>query len=61
MSFIPWPDIDPLYAAVVQSVEEAVVNALVAGEEMVGWKGHRVPAMPIDVVTDLLRQHGRLL
>jgi D-aminopeptidase len=31
---------------VVQSVEEAVANALVANEEMVGREGHRTPALP---------------
>ncbi|MGV9297730.1 DmpA family aminopeptidase [Amycolatopsis sp. NPDC003676] len=47
MRFIPWGAIDPFFEAVVQAVEEAVLNALVANEEMVGHRGHRVPALPL--------------
>ena len=36
MDFIPWGRMDDFYAAVVQATEEAVINALVANEEMVG-------------------------
>ena len=31
------------FSAVVTATEEAVVNALVAGEETTGFKGHRYP------------------
>lgn len=49
MSFIPWGQIDPFYSAVVQAVEEATVNAMVANtEDMVGRDGHRSPALPVD-------------
>ena len=39
--------IDPLYLAAVQAVEEAVVNAIVAGEDVATFKpkGHIVPAI----------------
>lgn len=39
---------DHFYAAVVQSVEEAVLNALVVNDDMVGRDGHRSPRLPID-------------
>ena len=52
--FIPWMWTDLLFTAVVQCVEEAVVNALVANEEMVGRDGHRTPALPRDRVRHLL-------
>ena len=39
---------DPLFAAAVQATEEAIVNALVAGETMVGIDGHRIPAIGHD-------------
>jgi L-aminopeptidase/D-esterase-like protein len=54
--FIPWPQISPFFAAVVQAAEEAVANALVANEEMTGRDGHRVPALPRDRVADLVRR-----
>ena len=56
---VPWPHIDRFYAAVVQSVEEAVVNALVAGETMVGRNGFTCPGLPIDEVLGLLAQSNR--
>jgi L-aminopeptidase/D-esterase-like protein len=53
LDFIPWGELDPFYEAVVQATEEAVVNALVANEEMTGRDGHRTPALPRDLVRDL--------
>ena len=58
LSFIPWENIDPFYEAVVQATEEAVVNALVANEEMIGRDGHRSPALPRARVTELLSAAG---
>jgi D-aminopeptidase len=58
LHFIPWGFLDPLYAAVVQATEEAVVNVLVANEEMVGFRGHRAPALPRDGVVEILRTRG---
>jgi D-aminopeptidase len=54
LRFIPWGFLDPLFAAVVEATEEAVLNALVANEEMVGFRGHRVPALPRERVSALL-------
>ncbi|TGR17036.1 S58 family peptidase, partial [Mesorhizobium sp. M1C.F.Ca.ET.196.01.1.1] len=39
-------DIDPFFDAVVQGVEEAILNALVANEDMTGRDGNFVPALP---------------
>ena len=50
LTFVPWGFLDPFCTAVVQAVEEAVANALVANEEMVGRAGHRTPALPRDRV-----------
>ncbi|TPJ53117.1 MULTISPECIES: P1 family peptidase [unclassified Mesorhizobium] len=44
--FIPDSDIDPFFDAVVQGVEEAVLNAMVANEDMTGRDGNFVPALP---------------
>jgi L-aminopeptidase/D-esterase-like protein len=51
LTFVPWGRMDDLYTAVVQAVEEAVLNALVVNDDMVGRDGHRSPALP----------HARLL
>ena len=53
ITFIPWEYMDPFFTAVVEGVEEAVGNALVANEEMVGRDGHRSPALPRDRVARL--------
>jgi L-aminopeptidase/D-esterase-like protein len=53
--FIPWGGLDPFYAAVVQSAEESVANALVAGEDMTGRDGHRSPGLPRDQVAGFFR------
>jgi D-aminopeptidase len=45
---------DDFYAAVVHSVEEAVLNALVVNTDMVGRDGHRSPALPHDQLRSLL-------
>ena len=58
MRFVPWGHLDPFFEAVVQATEEAVLNSLVANEEMVGFRGHRSPALPRDRVVELLRDRG---
>jgi L-aminopeptidase/D-esterase-like protein len=54
MTFIPWGRMDAFYTGVVQAVEEAVLNALVVNEDMIGRDGHRSPRLPIDRLTALL-------
>jgi D-aminopeptidase len=58
LRFVPWGFIDPFYAAVVQATEEAVANALAAGEDMTGRDGHRSPGLPRDRVAELFRAAG---
>jgi len=60
LEFVPWERLDPYYEAVVQATEEAVVNALVANEDMTGRDGHRTPALPRDRVLGLLAAADRL-
>jgi len=50
---------DPLYEAVVQATEEAVLNALSANEDMIGRAGHRTPALPREKVTGRLAAYGK--
>jgi len=50
----PWGYLDPFYAAVVQATEEAVLNALIANEDMTGRAGHRTPALPRDHLAKLM-------
>ncbi len=52
--------IDALFLAVVEGVEEAVLNSLVAATTMTGRDGHVLYALPLDELADLLHQYGRL-
>jgi D-aminopeptidase len=59
LRFVPWGALDPFYAAVVQATEEAVANALAAGEDMTGRDGHRSPGLPRAQVAELFRERRR--
>jgi D-aminopeptidase len=57
---VPNGRMDPLFAATVQGVEEAVVNALVAARTMTGTEGHTVHALPHDRLRAVLKRYNRL-
>jgi D-aminopeptidase len=48
---------DPLYEAVVEGTEEAIVNSLCMAEEMRGQSGHVAPALPLDRVVEILGRY----
>jgi len=50
LEHVAWGSIDPFFAAVVEAVEEAVVNALVAARDTVGRDGHASYALPHEEV-----------
>ena len=54
MSVLPWAAMDSLYEAVVQSVEESVLNVLAAAGTMIGRDGRRSPGFPNERVAELL-------
>src|SRR4051812_26438917 len=54
ITFVPWGRMDHLFTAVVQAVEEAVLNALVINDDMVGRNGHRSPRLPHERLSALL-------
>ena len=53
-------NINPLFEGVVQATEEAIVNAVVAGRDMVGVNGRRIYGLPHDRLRDILRRYNRL-
>jgi D-aminopeptidase len=59
-SFIHDIHIDALFEGAIFAAEEAVIDAMVANEAMVGHSGHRVEALPHDEVRAILAKHGRL-
>jgi D-aminopeptidase len=52
--------ISPMFQAVVEATEEAIVNALVAAETMVGIHGNIVHALPHDELQQVLARYNRL-
>jgi D-aminopeptidase len=60
LQMVPNDSLDPLFAATVQSTEEAIVNAMVAATDMTGIDGHRVRALPHDQLRAVLAKYNRL-
>jgi L-aminopeptidase/D-esterase-like protein len=50
----------PLYEATVGAVEESIVNAMLAAEDMRGADDFFVPALPADRLLAALRKYGRM-
>lgn len=48
----------PLFLAVVEATEEAVYNSLFMAEDMKGYRGHIMQAIPIDRTLEILDSHG---
>ncbi|MFC3050549.1 DmpA family aminopeptidase [Kordiimonas pumila] len=53
-------EMDPLFLAVVEATEEAIINALVAGRDMTGNMGHTAKAISHKALQDIMRQYNRL-
>jgi D-aminopeptidase len=60
LQMLPNARLDPLFYATVQATEEAIVNAMVAGETMTGANGVRVFGLPHDRLQAALRKYNRL-
>jgi L-aminopeptidase/D-esterase-like protein len=58
MSLLPAEALDPLFRATVESTEEAIVNALVAAETMVGHRGRRLEAIDREWLASLFGEPG---
>jgi L-aminopeptidase/D-esterase-like protein len=53
--------IGAVFEATVQATEEAIINALVAGETMTGVDNHRIEAISHDALRQALRKYNRLI
>jgi len=60
MDYLPNDALDPLFAATAEAVEEAVIDAMLVNETMVGRDGNRSVALPVDELLALLKEAGRL-
>lgn len=60
IEWLPNGDLSPFFAATVEATEEAIVNALVVAETMVGINGNTAHALPHDQLRAILRKYNRL-
>jgi D-aminopeptidase len=59
-AFIDDGNLDPLFEAVVQAIDESVVNSMVANETMRGRDDHEVLALPREPLRALLKRYRRM-
>ena len=52
--------LDPVFIAVADATEEAIVNAMVAARDMTGDQGHRAVAIAHDELRAVMKQYNRL-
>jgi D-aminopeptidase len=50
--------ISPLFQAVAEATEEAIYNAMLKANSMSGTEGHRLDALPLDRLKEILARHG---
>jgi D-aminopeptidase len=60
LTMVPAQHLTPLFDAVVEATEEAILNALCAAETMTGHNGSVVHELPTDLLRDALARRGAL-
>jgi D-aminopeptidase len=50
----------PLFQAVIEATEEAIINSLFKATTITGKDKHTAEALPIDKVTDILRKYHKI-
>lgn len=61
LSMVPNDLMDPLFDGTVDATEEAIINALVAADDMHGRDDNFMPALPHEAVREILRKYNRLI
>jgi D-aminopeptidase len=61
LMMLPNDRMNTLFEATVQATEEAIVNALIAAETMIGIDGHKVIALPHDRLQQVMRKYNRMV
>jgi D-aminopeptidase len=55
--FVPNAQLDRMFQAVIQAIDEAIMNAIFANETMEGFQGSRVEGLPVEEVMSLLKEY----
>lgn len=57
LAALPHTELNPLFEAAAEAVEEAILNALTAAETMTGLHGRVVYAIPLEQLQQIVRRH----
>ncbi|HEV8383642.1 MAG TPA: P1 family peptidase [Candidatus Acidoferrales bacterium] len=60
VTMLPNERMTPLFQATVQATEEAIVNAMIAADTMIGADNHKVIGLPHDQLREILKKYNRL-
>jgi D-aminopeptidase len=53
-------EMSPLFLAVIEATEEAILNSLFMAVSMTGRNSHRIDSLPVDRVLKILKKYGHL-
>lgn len=53
-------DMSSLFLATIEATEEAILNSLFAAKTMIGKDNHKVEALPIEKVLELMKKYGKI-
>ena len=59
LRMLPNEEIDPLFEAAIEAVEESILNALAMAETMTGLHGRTVHALPYDLLAEAMGRYRR--
>ena len=59
VTFLPNDFMNPFFLATAQATEEAILNALISAETMVGINGNRVYELPHERLIEILKKYNR--
>jgi len=57
---LPKEKLNPIFKATVEATEEAIINTLIAAEDMEGINNNKIFALPHDVLLTILKKYNRL-
>ena len=60
VSYVRNDYLDPLLFASAYATEEAIINSMIAAEDMVGYNGLGIKALPHDKLREIMRSYNRL-
>ncbi|HET7010410.1 MAG TPA: P1 family peptidase [Anaerolineales bacterium] len=60
LTMLPNTDVNLLFEAAAETVEESILNALCMAETMEGFQGRVARELPLDRLVEIMRKYGRL-